>query len=387
MTRSAARPRVGFDARALVFPAGGVRRYARELFSRLPALAPDIDFVAIDAPAEIELPSGTLRGPVAGRLPTNLARGALALPVAVRQARVDLFHAPAYTAPLVGRTPVVVTIHDVSYVRRPEYYAHPAGFIRQWSYRRSAARATHVITDSEFSRQEIAAAYDIPPTRITVAPLGVGEPFSATAPDRAISLPAGVRIPYVLHVGDLHARRDLATALRAVLNLRQRHASQGISALQLVCAGEDHGAADALRRASAEAGASDLLVLPGRVSEDVLLSLYHQAVALVYPSLYEGFGLPVLEAMACGTPVVAARAGSVPEVAGDAGILVEGGDWSAMADALTMLSTDAGYRQGRRNRGLARAAEFSWDRTARQTLDVFRRCLQMTAVPQQTGKP
>jgi glycosyltransferase involved in cell wall biosynthesis len=374
VTRSPARPRVGFDARAIVFPAEGVRRYARELFSRLPALAPDIDFVAIDSPRGINLSAGTVRGPGAVALPTNLARSALALPVAVAQARLDLFHAPAYTAPLVGRTPVVVTIHDVSYVRRPEFYAHQSGVIRQWFYRRSASRAVHVITDSAFSEQEIVAAYGIPRARITVTPLGVGSPFSPAVADIPVSLPPGVRVPYALHVGDLHARRDLMTALRAVLNVGQRQAP-GEPALQLVCAGRDYGAANALRQASTDAGAPDMLVLAGQVSEDALLGLYQRAVALVYPSLYEGFGLPVLEAMACGTPVVAARAGSLPEVVGDGGLLVAGGDWSAMADALAMLLTDADRRQAQRERGLARAADFSWDRTARQTLDVYRSCL------------
>jgi len=386
VTPSPARPRVGFDARALVFPAGGVRRYARELFSRLPALAPDIDFVAIDPPPEVDLPPGTARGPGAVALPTNLARAALALPAAVAQAHLDLFHAPAYTAPLVGRTPVVVTIHDVSYVRRPEFYAHQSGFVRQWLYRRSALRATHVITDSAFSRQEIVAAYDISLADITVAPLGVGAPFSPAGPDIAVSLPPGVRMPYVLHVGDLHPRRDLMTALRAVLTVGQRQAP-GTPALQLVCAGQDHGAADALRLASADAGTENVLILPGQVSEDVLLSLYRRAVALVYPSLYEGFGLPVLEAMACGTPVVAARAGSVPEVVGDGGILVEGGDWPAMADAIETLLTDADRRRAQCERGLARAAAFSWDRTARQTLDVYRSCLLPTTGTRHTGMP
>jgi glycosyltransferase involved in cell wall biosynthesis len=374
VTRSSARPRIGFDARALVFPAGGIRRYVRELFSRLPALAPDIEFVAIDSPRGCDLIPGTVRGPEAVTLPTNLARAAVALPAVVAQARLDVFHAPAYTAPLVGRTPVVLTVHDVSYARRPEFYAHQSGVIRQWFYRRSALRAAHVITGSTFSEREIVAAYGIPPTRITVAPLGVGSPFSPAGADIAVSLPAGVRVPFALHVGDLLPRRDVMTALRAVLNVRSRQARDE-PGLMLVCAGRDYGAARALRQASADAGVPDVVVLPGPVSEDVLVGLYQRAVALVYPSLYEGFGLPALEAMACGTPVVAARAGSLPEVVGDDGLLVESGDWLAMADAIVMLLTDADRRQAQRERGLARAAGFSWDRTARQTLEAYRRCL------------
>jgi glycosyltransferase involved in cell wall biosynthesis len=369
------RPRIGFDARALAFPAGGVRRYVREIFSLLPALEPSIDFIAVDPPPGIELPPGTRSGPHSLGLPTNLARAAIALPLAVRRARLDLFHAPAYTAPLSGHTPVVLTVHDVSYARVPEFYAHRAGPVRQWFYRRSATRAARVITDSEFSRREIAAAYALPESQMAVIPLGVGAPFAPASAAPAAILPSGIAPPYVLHVGDLHPRRDLVTALRAVIAVR----TGGIPAasrLQLVCAGADCGSAAELRRLAAEAGAADALVLAGPVSEGDLVRLYQQAVALVYPSLYEGFGLPVLEAMACGLPVVAARAGSVPEVLGDAGILVDARDSAAVADALAVLLASPERRENLRDRGLARAADFSWERTARRTLDVYRTCLR-----------
>ena len=375
MTEGAARWRVGFDARALVFPAGGVRRYVREVYSRLPAMAPDIECVAVDPPEGVELPPGVAAGPRARTVPTNLARASVALPLAVRAARLDLFHAPAYTAPLWGRTPVVLTIHDVSYARRPEFYAHAAGPVRQWFYRRSASRAARILTDSAFSRDEIVAAYGIPPEKIVVVPLGVGEPFRPSSGARsAAPLPAGVRPPFVLHAGDLHPRRDVATALRAVLQLR-RSTLPGPLPVQFVCAGKDHGSAGALRHLAAEAGTPDALVLTGAVSEDVLVALYQGAVAFVYPSLYEGFGLPILEAMSCGLPVIAARAGSIPEVMGEAGMIVPPGDSDAMASAIAALFSDPVRRARLVADGLSRAAEFSWDRTARLTLDVCRTTL------------
>ena len=381
MEKGPRRPRIGFDARALVFPAGGVRRYVREIFSLLPALEPSIDFIAVDPPPGIELPPGTRSGPHALGLPTNLARAAVALPVAVRRAGLDLFHAPAYTAPLSGHTRVVLTIHDVSYARCPEFYAHRAGPVRQWFYRRSATRAARVITDSEFSRREIAAAYALPESEVAVIPLGVGAPFAPASVDPAAILPSGIAPPYVLHVGDLHPRRDLITALRAVLAVRARgplSAGTGrahSTRLQLVCAGVDCGSAAPLRKVAAAAGEPDALVLTGAVPEGDLVTLYQHAAAFVYPSRYEGFGLPVLEAMACGTPVVAARAGSVPEVLGDAGVLVETGDWPAVADALAVLLASEERRASLRDRGLARAAGFSWEQTARRTLEVYGECL------------
>ncbi|MEW5982069.1 MAG: glycosyltransferase family 1 protein [Acidobacteriota bacterium] len=381
--------RVGFDAGALAFPAGGVRRYVRELYSALPAAASEaavrLEFVGVGAPSSDALPPSTCRGPGVLPLPTNLARAAVSVPLAVRRARVDLFHAPAYTAPLFGCTPVVLTIHDVSYARRPDFYPHGSGPMRQWFYRRSAWSAVRIITDSDFSRREIVAAYGIPASRIVAVPLGVGAAFRPAEPDgRAppggigpasslgTRLPAGVRAPFFLHVGDLHARRNLEVAARAVLRAIHGHVHPDP---QLVCAGTDRGSAASLRAVFEAAGRPDGLCLTGSVSEPELLALYQGATALVYPSMYEGFGLPVLEAMACGLPVVAARAGSLPEVLGSTGILVRPDDEGGFADALGLLLERPDRRAELRDSGIRRAAEFTWSRTARATLSVFLACL------------
>jgi len=377
VTSRPGRLRIGFDGRALAFPAAGVRRYTRELFSALPALQPGVDFVAVDPPPGVELPPGVVPGARAARLPTNLARMACALPGPIRRSRLDLFHAPAYTAPLAGRCPTVLTVHDVSYERRPDFYPHASGPVRRWFYRRSALGAHRIITDSEFSRAEIAAAYGIPASGIDVIPLGVGAPFVGAGLAGVATLPPHVRPPYLLHVGELHPRRDLLTAVRAVIEVRSR-AWDSVPTLRLVCAGIDRGQAETLRGASADAGAPDAVVLVGPVPEDVLVSLYQHAAALVYPSLYEGFGLPVLEAMACGLPVIAARAGSVPEVLGNAGVLVPCGDWQAMANAVVDLFSRPAYRSALGERGRDRAKVFSWARTACDTFEVYRTLLGAT---------
>jgi alpha-1,3-rhamnosyl/mannosyltransferase len=294
------------------------------------------------------------------------------LPRAAARARVDLIHAPAYTAPLWSRVPVVLTIHDVSYARHPEWYPYRRDWLRRAFYRRSARAAAHVITDSAFSAAEIAAAYAVAPSRITVVPLGASREFGAVPPSGA-DLPAGVTEPYVLHVGDLHERRNLGTVLDAVLAAR-RHFG-GAAGVSLVLAGVDRGVGRALCAIAAEADEPDALVLLGAVEDERLRALYHRATALVYPSLYEGFGLPVLEAMASGTPVIASRAASIPEVAGEAGILLDPVDVDAWADAIVTLVNDEGRRSLMRAAGLARAASFTWERTARETLAVYRQVL------------
>jgi alpha-1,3-rhamnosyl/mannosyltransferase len=354
------------DGHAFASPAGGVRRYVSELYGAM-AREAGVEIVAIGVPYGTAVPPGvTLRA--ARSLPTNLGWMAASLPLAARAAALDVFHAPAYTAPLWGVHPLALTIHDVSYERRPEWNAYRNDPVRRAFYRRAALAADRIVTDSSFSRDEIVAAYGIPSERIAVVPLAASPAFTPGAFDRA-AVPDGVRTPYLLHVGDLHVRRNLITALAALLEMRAAG-----EPLQLVCAGVDRGIGEALRGAAAsDPGA---LVLTGAVSDAVLLNLYRGAAMLVYPSQYEGFGLPLLEAMQIGVPVVAAAAASIPEVTGDAARLVPPLDERAWRDAVASVWADAAVQARLRAAGLARAAQFTWPRTARETLSVFRRAVE-----------
>jgi glycosyltransferase involved in cell wall biosynthesis len=267
-----------------------------------------------------------------------------------------------------------VTIHDVSYARVPQWNAYKNDPARRWFYRRGALAADRVITDSQFSQHEISAAYGISPTAIDVVPLAAAESFTPGVFDES-RVPDGVRRPYLLHVGDLQVRRNLETALAALIGVR-RGSDRGQTGVRplLVCAGVDRGTGDTLRGHARAAGDPDALVLTGAVDDAALLNLYRGAEMLVYPSRYEGFGLPILEAMRCGVPVVAARTSSIPEVAGDAGILVDALDVTAWTDAIARILGDRQIAADLRARSIARAAEFSWDRTARETLASLRAC-------------
>jgi glycosyltransferase involved in cell wall biosynthesis len=365
-----ARLRVGFDGRALTSPAAGVRRYASALLPALIAL-PDVEIIALGGDPAL-LPPGASHIAEPRHPPTNLGWSLVGLPRAGRRAGIDVLHAPAYTAPLWGAR-TVLTIHDVSYARRPEWYPYRRDLLRRTFYRQSARAARVVVTDSEFSAREIRAAYAIPRERIVVAPLGVDGRFAPAGPADRCELPQEIAGPFVLHVGDLHERRNLATVVDAIVGAR-RHFG-GASAVSLVLAGVDRGVGDAVCEIAARAGIPEAVVRLGVVSEDLLLSLYRCATALVYPSLYEGFGLPVLEAMACGTPVIASRAASIPEVLGDAGILLDPLDVPAWTEAIVNVINDDDRRAEMRAKGLARAAQFTWGATAQRTLEAYRAAL------------
>jgi glycosyltransferase involved in cell wall biosynthesis len=355
--------RIAIDGRALSGPAGGVRRYVTQLWRAMPEVAPHLTGVAIGGSPEAAAAAGLTHAPASSLLPTNLGWSAWTLPRAVRASGADVCHAPAYTAPLWGARPLVLTIHDVSYARHPEWYPHTSDPVRQWFYRRSAHRADRIITDSTFSRDEIVAAYGIATERIDVIPLGVGAEFT---PD-----PARTRDPVVLHVGDLHTRRNLRMLVDVVADLTQT--VPGLAGVSLVLVGTDRGEAAALKAHAAQRGIADRVQLIADASDAALLDWYRRASVLAYPSRYEGFGLPVLEAMACGTPVIASRGSSLTEVVGEGGLLVGPDARDEWGRTLRVLLEQPAAAREWSQRGLLRAAQCRWTDTARHTAAVYQR--------------
>ncbi len=311
--------RVGLDTSPLIQTQAGTARYVRGLLAHN-----DYERLSWGGP---------------GR-PATLARDVWWYPHGLpRRARgLDVLHCPTFRGPVRSSVPVVVTVHDLAVLRHP-------GTFNQWTRRysrfavpRVARAARRLIAVSEFTRGEIVELVGIPEERIRVIPNAVGEEFVAEGPAESGD--------YVLAVGTLEPRKNLGAAQQAARRL-------GVE----------------LRVVGAQGwGGVEVNGWLGRVSDEELAALYRGARCLVYPSLYEGFGIPVLEAMACGTPVVTSAGGATEEVAGGAAVLVDPHDPAAIAAGVEEASS---RRDELRARGLERAAQFSWNRVAAETRAVY----------------
>ena len=313
------------NARAAARPElGGVERWARELSARLPALG---DYEVVRPPAAL-----------AHRAGHAWEQGALAL----RARRAPLLLNPANTAPLAFARNVVV-IHDAAALREPGWYSRLYVAWQRALLPALARRAVHLVTVSQFSRRELIDLLDADPARITVIPGGVDERFRPGVDAQPARRALGLDRPYVLTVASRTARKNLG----ALEETARRLAAEGV---EVVAAGGD--------RPQFQGERAEGVRHVGHVDDDLLPGLYAGAAAFVLPSLYEGFGLTALEAMAAGTPVVAADRGALPEVVGDAGVLVDPEDPAAIADAVTAALGARGEA------GPERARPFTWAATA-----------------------
>ncbi len=308
------------------------------------------------------------------------------LAMRVREDRPDLLHVQ-YTAPIGCSAPIVVSVHDVSFLEHPEYFTRDRAWQLQWTVRRTVKRAAKILTGSEFSRSSILKVYgDLDEDKVVVVPNAAASQYrpisreaaSATVRDR-FSIPA----PFLLSVGDIQPRKNqiglihaFARLVRAYPQLKQN----------LVLAGKETWFADRVHEAARESGAEDRIQFFGFVSDSDLLQLYNACDLFVFPSFYEGFGLPVLEAMACGRAVTCSNTSSLPEVVDGAAIVFDPYSVDEMVRAIADLLLDCELRLRMERLGLQRAAHFSWQKTAQRTLEVFHEVAERkSAVKQAAG--
>ena len=299
----------------------------------------------------------------------------------------DVLFVPAHVLPIVHPRRSVVTVHDLGYRHEPQAHRPLDRLYLELSTRYNARAASQVIADSAATKRDLVQLYGTDPQRITVVPLGVDElfqPVNDAARLAAVRAQYGIPGDYLLYVGTLQPRKNLVRLIEAWNKIRNSNFE--IRNWVLVIAGKRGWLYEEIFATVQRLGLEGQVLFPGYVTEEDLPALLSGATAFVLPSLYEGFGLPVLEAMACGTPVIAANVASLPEVVGDAGLLVDPLDTDALAAAMQRLLTDAApstplrasLRAELRQRGLARAKLFSWPRCAWETLAVLKNAQKLT---------
>jgi len=324
-----------------------------------------------ESPAMTHLPFGPhLRKPI-----RNVLWHQLSLPGCCRQLGCDVLFLPAGNRrlPISAPCPTIGTVHDFSSIHVPGKYDRARVLYITRVLPFLIRRLTHVLTVSESSKRDIVEYAGVPEDRVTVTPLAA-DPAVYFPRDRqeAVELLSprhAIRPPFLLYTSRIeHPGKNHARLIRAFAGLKRRHKIPH----QLVLAGTDRERAEEVHREAAESGCEDDILFTGFVASEDLPLFYQAADIFVFPSLYEGFGLPILEAMACGTPVACSNVSSMPEVAGDAGVLFDPADEASIASALWSIITSPELHARLAGCGLARSRLFSWSRTAAQTLDAIR---------------
>jgi glycosyltransferase involved in cell wall biosynthesis len=353
---------LAYDGSSLAHGLSGVGYYTRRLLDELAARALDgrLGTPVVLSNKPVPVPAGA-RLHEGHRFPVRAVWMEACVPRALRALGADVAHFTNYTAPLTLDRPYVVTIHDMSLALLPECSTWKMRLIVPRVLPRVARRARLVLVPSKATRDDVVRLLAVDPGRVRVIPHAAPRAFAQTA-----DVPAPPGPPYFLFVGNLEPRKNLARALRAFARI-----APSLAGTRFVIAGRPGWKYDDVLRELQRRELQGRVEVRGYVHEDELASLYRHALAFVYPSLYEGFGLPVIEAMACGAPVLTSRVSALPELAEGAAVLVDPTDEAALADAMHALATDETLRVRLRASGRARAAQYSWEATADRTIEAY----------------
>jgi glycosyltransferase involved in cell wall biosynthesis len=361
--------RFSVDAHAIGCHLTGNEVYIRNLLHEFARLDRSSDFIAyVSKPgAHLQVPETIQTSQVSAN---PFRRLGLDLPMKLRYDRPDLLHVQ-YTAPIACSVPLVVSVHDVSYLEHPQYFTRFRSTQLRLTVKRTVKAAARILTPSEFSRRAILRHYKIDERKVVVVPNAVSSSFRPVERESAaafIEEKFGIRSPFVLTVGDLQPRKNHLGLLRAFEETLRQHPHLPH---RLVFVGKETWYSKVLHRAVLRSSIAGRVHFTGFVEDPDLLQFYGACDLFVFPSFYEGFGLPILEAMACGRAVACSSATAMPEVANAAGILFDPYSVPEMARAMADVLLDAEMRVRLERLGTNRAASFTWERAAQRTLDVY----------------
>jgi glycosyltransferase involved in cell wall biosynthesis len=366
--------KIAFDLRRIGNP--GIGRYMKCLVEAMTAQSPEHEYLLVLPTNGSDMVNAPHAEKICPELKYYSAREQVVLPRILHRHKVDLLHSPHFLLPLIRPCPTVATIHDVIYLACPQDLPSRAGRLYYRAMMNASSRlASRIITDSEYSRGEIVRYLRADPAKIEVIYPGVDPAFrrvTDAAQLATVRAKYGLDREFILCVGIYKPRKNHAGLLRAF----QRLSQSGVNA-QLTIAGPMAEGESALRRLAAELEIADRVVFTGFVDESDLRVLYSAASVCACPSLYEGFGFTVLEAMACGTPVICSSATSLPEVAGQGALYADPQNPEEIARQLLCVFSDADVRRNLIERGTKNLQRFSWQDTAAQTLAVYRQALHM----------
>jgi glycosyltransferase involved in cell wall biosynthesis len=362
--------RIGIDARLTFYSQAGISRYIQRLVHELPKLAPAADWTVVQSRRDTRTLPGGRR--IDAWTPCHHRLERWALGVELLRHRLDLLHSPDFIPPAFGAGRSIITVHDLNFLHFPQFLTEEALRYYAGQIEWAVGRADHILADSHQTRQDLIQLLGVPPEKVTTVHLAADEGFRPVS-DLAALGRHDLSPGYILFVGTLEPRKNIPTLLTAYRILLDRKATD----VPLVLVGRRGWLAEGIFETLQALRLQDRVrILEDVAAQECLVQLYNGAAMLVIPSFYEGFGLPALEAMACGIPVIAADRGSLPEIVADAGLLVDPEDPDELAAAIRRLLADERLRCELIRKGGVQAARFNWSEAARQTWQVYRQVLQ-----------
>ncbi|MSQ24339.1 MAG: glycosyltransferase family 1 protein [Chloroflexi bacterium] len=370
--------RIGIDYSAGVNQAAGIGRFVRNLVQAVSEVDTHNEYVLMYAtPNPGRVPSfpsapnfATKQLAIRERLLTILWQR-LQIPLSVERmlGHLDIFHAPDFVLPPVKNAVTLLTVHDLAFLIHPECAHEGLRKYLEHAVPRSIARADYILADSENTKSDVVCLMDADPDRVFVVPGAVDPVFVPAAEDAIVAARAAYQIrgPFILGVGTIEPRKNWPRLIEAYARFRTRTGLRH----QLVIAGGAGWLTEETYACASRSAYADDIRFTGRVADAELVALYSGAEVFAYPSLYEGFGMPPLEAMACGTPVVCSNTSSLPECADGAALMVSPTDPEAISDAIERVCTDSDLRADLRLRGIARALEYGWEKSAQRLVSIY----------------